>query len=81
MRLIRNKITVSIVVNNFAASLRPIADVAYKPPGGTYFHAAFGKVQSNLAAILINLREIESILASHIACLVDFVLECLVTHA
>ena len=79
MRFTKDQITVSIVETNFTASLNPMADVAYKPWDGTYFHTVFDKVTWVL--ILMNLREIEAISESHFACLVDIVSESLVAHS
>jgi hypothetical protein len=68
VRPIGNKITVSIAEGNFAASLDPMADLAYKPSGDTYFDAPFDKATSPL--VVINIREIDAIFERHISCFV-----------
>lgn len=60
------------------ALLHPEANVAYEPPGRTYFHTMPDKKIWIL--ILINLREIEAIFKCHIACFDDIVPESLVAH-
>lgn len=71
--------TTTIIRSDFSASLHPKADVAYEPPSSTYFHAMLD--EETWVLILINLRNIEAIIESHIACFVNIIPVSLIAYS
>lgn len=62
--------------SDFFASFHPEANVMDKPSCSTYFHAVLDEEIRVL--ILVYLHEIETILESHIPCIVDIISKHLV---